>query len=375
MKNIVFLNTCPVWGGGEKWTFTTAKILNEDPEFNVYIATGSDTELFKRAEKAGIKTKEVKVKSGITVLNLFKVFRFKNFLKEKDIDILFLNMSQDLKFGGITGKLASLDRIIYRRGSAIPIKDRFYNKYLLTQCVTDVIANSKATKETILRNTSHWLNEDKIELIYNGIDLDKVDKALENPVDISQEFGIADNKKIIGNIGRLSYQKGHEFLIEAVELLKQERNDFVVLIIGDGERKKELKNLVKEKELDDYIIFTGFRDDVYNLLPGLDFLVHTARWEGFGFVIAEAMAAGIPVVSTDVSNISEIVVDGKSGYLAKAEDVEDIKEKIFNLMQSDYNLKNKMGNNGRNIIENKFSIDLMINKLKLFLKGKFYVCD
>ncbi|MGM0500669.1 MAG: glycosyltransferase, partial [Bacillota bacterium] len=135
MKNIVFLNSCPVWGGGEKWTFTTAKILNNDPAFNIYIATGRNTELFERAKEAGIKTKEVEVKSGITVLNPFKSKKFINFLKEKNIDIMFLNMSQDLKFGGITGKIAGLDRIIYRRGSAIPIKDRFYNKYLLKECV------------------------------------------------------------------------------------------------------------------------------------------------------------------------------------------------------------------------------------------------
>ena len=366
MKNIVFLNSCPVWGGGEKWTFTTARLLNEDPEFNVYIATGSDTELYKRAKKAGIKTNEVKVKSGITVLNPFKVYSFVNFLREKDIDIMFLNMSQDLKFGGITGKLAELDRIIYRRGSAIPIKNRFYNKYLLTKSVTDIIANSKATKETILRNTSQWLNENKIELIYNGIDLDKIDKAKENPVDLKQEFGIANNKIIIGNIGRLSYQKGHEFLVEAVELLKQQRDDFIVLIIGDGERAEEIKNLVSSKGLDDHIIFTGFRDDVYNLLPGLDFLVHTARWEGFGFVIAEAMAAGLPVVSTDVSNISEIVVDGKTGYLAEAEDSEDIASKMLKMIEQKN--KNDFGIKGRKVIEEKFSLEIMIGKIKRFLE-------
>lgn len=362
MENIVFLNSCPVWGGGEKWTFTTARILNEDPEFNVYIATGSDTELYKRAKTAGIKTTEVEVKSGITVLNLFKVKRFINFLKDKNIIIMFLNMSQDLKFGGITGKLAGLNRVIYRRGSAIPIKDRFYNKYLLTQCVTDIIANSKATKETILRHTSHWLNKDKIKMIYNGIDLAKIDKALENPVDLKEEFVIIDDKIIIGNIGRLSYQKGHEFLVEAVELLSQKRDDFVVLIIGDGEREEEIKNLVSDKGLDDYIIFTGFRNDVYNLFPGLDFLVHTARWEGFGFVIAEAMAAGLPVVSTDVSNISEIVVDGETGYLAEAGNPKDIEDKIIKMINSCKS--NNFGIKGKKVIENNFSLKIMIENIK-----------
>jgi glycosyltransferase involved in cell wall biosynthesis len=367
MKNIVFLNSCPVWGGGEKWTFTTAKILNEDPEFNVYIATGRDTELFKRAKEAGIKTSEVKVKSGITVLNPYKVKSFISFLKEENINIMFLNMSQDLKFGGITGKLAGLERIIYRRGLAVPIKDRFYNKFLLTECVTDIIANSKSTKETILRNTSHWLNEEKIELIYNGIDLDKIDKGLENAANIKQEFGIADDKIIIGNIGRLSYQKGHEFLIEAVELLKQEREDFVVLIIGDGEREEEMKKLVKEKKIEDHIIFTGFRDDVYSILPGLDFLLHTARWEGFGFVIAEAMAASLPVVSTDVSNIDEIVIDGETGYLAEAGNSEDIAAKMLKMI-SNYK-KEDFGIKGREVIEKNFTLEIMIERIKGFLEG------
>lgn len=367
MKRIIFLNSCPVWGGGEKWTFTTAKILNEDPEFDIYIATGQETELFKRAKEAGIKTEEVKIKSGITVLNPFKVKNFVDFLHENKIDIMFLNMSQDLKFGGITGKLAGLEKIIYRRGSAIPIKDRFYNKYLLNKCVTDIIANSKSTKETILRNTSHWLNEDKIELIYNGIDLAKIDQGLKNPVDIRKEFNIAADKIIIGNIGRLSYQKGHEFLIEAVELLKEKRTDFVVLIIGDGEREAEVKELVNKKDLNQYIIFTGFRDDVYNILPELDFLIHTARWEGFGFVIAEAMAAGLPVVSTDVSNISEIIVDGETGYLAEAGNPEDISKKIIRIINLEKPFYMKMGRKGRSYIKNNFTMDKKIKELKLLL--------
>ena len=365
MKNIVFLNSCPVWGGGEKWVFTTANILNKDSKYNVYIATAKNTELYNRAKKAGIKTREVNVKSGITVLNPFKVNKFVKFLKEKEIDVLFLNMSQDLKFGGITGKLADLNRIIYRRGSAIPIKNRFYNKYLLNECVTDIIANSKATKETILRHTSQWLNENKIEVIYNGIDLEKIDKGVKNPIDLNKEFNISKDKNIIANIGRLSYQKGHEFLINAVEIIKSQRKDFVVLIIGNGEREQELKNLVKKKSLEEQIIFTGFRKDVYNILPGLDFLVHTARWEGFGFVIAEAMASKLPVVSTDVSNISEIVLDGESGYLTESENPNDIAQKVLNMLDEENT--EDMGEKGREIIENNFTMEIMIKNLELFL--------
>ena len=115
----------------------------------------------------------------------------------------------------------------------------------------------------------------------------------------------------------------------------------------------------------DYIIFTGFRDDVYNLLPGLDFLVHTARWEGFGFVIAEVMAAGLPVVSTDVSNISEIVIDGETGYLAEAGNPEDIKNKVLKIMGND---KDGFGKKGRKVIKDKFTLDKMIKNIEKFLE-------
>lgn len=238
MKNIVFLNSCPVWGGGEKWTYTTAKIFNEKKDYNVYVATAKNTELYERAKKAKIKTQEVRVKSGISFLNPLKSYKFIKFLKSQKIDILFLNMSQDLKFGGICGKIAGLDRIIYRRGSAIPIKNRFYNKYLLRNCVTDIIANSKATKETVLRNTSQWLSEDKIEIIYNGIDLNKIDQAANKPLNLYEEFNIKEDKIIIGNIGRLNYQKGHEFLIKAVGKAVKKRKTllFWVLVVEIGNK-------------------------------------------------------------------------------------------------------------------------------------------
>jgi len=366
MKNIVFLNSCPVWGGGEKWTFSTAEALNEDDNFNVHIATGRNTKLYEKAKEVNIKTFNIKINNGLSSLNPFKVYKFIKFLKNSQIDILFLNMSQDLKFGGIAGKLAKIDKIIYRRGLAIPIKDRLYNKFLLKSCVTDIIANSKATKRTVLKNTSEWLNEEKIKVIYNGIDLNKIKQDLSNPVNLSEEFNIDQNKQIIGNIGRLSYQKGHELLINAVDIIKDKRDDFVVLIIGSGEREKELKEFVNNKNLDSFVKFTGFRNDVYKLLPSLDFLLHTARWEGFGFVIAEAMAAGLPVVSTDSSNIPEIVVDGKTGFLAENENVEDIAFRTLKMM--DQYEKSNFGKAGKEVIKEKFTKEIMINNIKMFLE-------
>lgn len=366
MKKIVFLNSCPVWGGGEKWTFTTAKILNADPEFDIFIATGRETELFKRAKEAGIKTREVKIKSGITVLNPFKVKNFVDFLQEKKIDIMFLNMSQDLKFGGITGKLAGLDRIIYRRGLAVPIKDKFYNKYLFNNCLTNVIANSIAVKNSLLKNTDNWFEKDKIDIIYNGVDLDKIELELDkNKNNLREEFNLKPEDLLISKIGRLTEQKGHDYLFKALTIVKNDYAKFKVLIVGKGDLEKELKNKVSKYNLKNNIIFTGFRNDIYNILDQSDFLVHTALWEGCPNTLLEAMALGTPIVASDISSVKEILIKEKVGYLAQNKNPKDIAEKILKMINSQN--RNQFSLNAKKLIKNKFTTKIMIENIKNIL--------
>jgi glycosyltransferase involved in cell wall biosynthesis len=359
MKKILFLNSCVEWGGGEKWTFETALELDKRG-YEVIVASVEESELYQKAEKHGLKTKVVPVRGSLSALNPFKMWSFVHYLQEEQITTMFLNLSQDLKFGAWAADLAGLEQIIYRRGSAIPIKDRFYTKFLLEDCVTDIIANSKSTKETILENTKEWLSAEKIEIIYNGIQVEQIEEAAIK-TDIRQEFDLADSTTLIANVGRLSEQKGHCYLIEAVQLLAQERDDFKVLVVGKGELEEEIKAQVKKLGLEDHIIFTGFRTDVYSIMKQIDFLLHTALWEGFGFVVAEAMAAGKPVVSTDVSNISEIIVEGETGYLDETKNPEDIAEKTIKLLENDS--REQMGQVGRQVVKDKFSFEEQVDKL------------
>jgi len=368
MKKILFLNSCVEWGGGEKWTLETALELDQRG-FDVIIASVEESELYQRAVKHGLTTKIVPVRSSLSVLNPFKMWSFIKYLRATEVDTMFLNLSQDLKFGAWAADLAGLEQIIYRRGSAIPIKDRFYTKFLLEDCVTDIIANSKSTKETILKNTKEWLSADKIEIIYNGIQIEEIEEAAIE-TDIRQEFDIAESTTLIANVGRLSEQKGHCYLVETVQLLARERDDFKVLVVGKGELEEEIKAQVKELGLEDYIIFTGFRTDVYSIMKQIDFLLHTALWEGFGFVVAEAMAAGKPVVSTDVSNISEIINDGGTGYLAEAKTPEDIAEKTIKMIEHSKETRKQMGKQGGKIVKDNFSFSAKIEQLiRSFLDG------
>ena len=360
MEKILFLNTCVEWGGGEKWTFDTADEL-DNRGYQVIIGSVAESELFTRAKKAGIKTKEVAIRNTLSVLNPVKLIAFINYLKQEKIDTIFLNLSQDLKFGALAAKLAGVERIIYRRGIDIPIKDRFYTKFLLADCVTDIIVNSQATKASVLKNTDDYLDESKINIIYNGIKLEKIAQR-EITSDIREEFKLSEDIPLIANVGRLTEQKGHKYLLQAVDLMREQLQEFKVLIVGKGELEQQLKNEVKELGLEDYIIFTGFRKDVYNIMQQMDFLLHTALWEGFGFVIAEAMAVAKPVVACDSSNISELVIDGETGYLAEVKNPEDIAQKAIKMIKNEN--KESLGKQARKRVEKKFVFKDKVSQLE-----------
>lgn len=275
-------------------------------------------------------------------------------------------MSQDLKFGGITGKIAGLDKIIYRRGLAVPIKDRSYNKFLFNKCLTNVIANSIAVKNSLLKNTSDWFDEDKINIIYNGVDLDKIELELENSKsDLRKEFNLDSKDIVIANIGRLTEQKGHHYLLKALSILKNKFDEFKVLIIGEGDLRKHLEAEILKYGLEKQIIFTGFRNDVYNILDQSNFLVHTALWEGCPNTILEAIAVGTPIVATDIPSVKEILIDNKIGYLAKNKNPNDIADKILKMINNSN--RNQFSLRAATLVKNKFTIKIMIEQIQMIL--------
>lgn len=361
MKNIFFLNSCQEWGGGEKWTFETAQELAKRG-YEATIGSIEESELFNRAQKEGIRTKIVPVSGSLSVLNPFKLFSFVKYLKEHKIKVIFLNLSQDLKFGAIAARLAGVEKIIYRRGLEIPIKDRLYTKFLFKYCLTDIIANSHAIKSTILQNTSKWLSKDKIKIVYNGIKLDEIEDKIKLKSDIRKEYNIKQDTTLIASVGRLSEQKGHCYLLKAINLVKKEIKDFKVLIVGKGELENELRQQVKDLNLSDNIIFTGFREDVFSILYQVDFLVHTAMWEGCPNIILETMAVATPIVATNISSVSETMINNETGYLAKSKNPEDIAEKVIKMIKSSG--KEQMGQRGRKLVEDKFYFKNKIDQLE-----------
>lgn len=139
----------------------------------------------------------------------------------------------------------------------------------------------------------------KVNFIHNGVDLNVYKYDEENRRKVRREFGIADEQLVIGHIGRFNQQKNHKFLIEVFsEVLKQKPNALLMLV-GDGEKKNEIKEQIKSLGIEESVIFTGIRSDVPALLSAMDVFVFPSFYEGMPNTVIEAQATGLPCVIAD----------------------------------------------------------------------------
>ena len=139
----------------------------------------------------------------------------------------------------------------------------------------------------------------KVNFIHNGVDLNVYKYDDENRRKVRREFGIADEQLVIGHIGRFNQQKNHKFLIEVfAEVLKQKPNALLMLV-GDGEKKSEIKEQINALGIEESVIFTGVRSDVPALLSAMDVFVFPSFYEGMPNTVIEAQATGLPCVIAD----------------------------------------------------------------------------
>ncbi|PWD99425.1 glycosyltransferase [Marinilabilia rubra] len=354
---ICFLNSVKSWGGGEKWHFDMAKKLNENG-YDVIFFCHKKSVLEKKLEETQIPKHSISI-GNLSFLNIFKLLFLASLFKKEKIDCLIMNGSSDIKTAGLAAKITNVKRIIYRRGSAIPIRNTFFNRFLFKKVITDVIANSEATKRTINQNNPNMFAPGKIEVIYNGIEINKLPSMHEKHRSDEKEI-------IIGNAARLAPQKGHDLLIEIAKELKTKTSNFKILLAGDGPLRENIERLIEENNLKQNIILLGFQKNIFDFMDSIDIFILTSRWEGFGFVLAEAMLRKKPIVAWNLSSNPELVKPGKNGYLAKPFDIKEFADYVQTLIDTPEERK-MFGETGYKFTLENFDMNNSLNKLCHFL--------
>lgn len=362
-NKICFFNTTPFWGGGEKLHLEYAlefKRLN----YPVCVVAKKDAPFYQKSKEENLEIETFTI-NNLSFLNSVKFYNLINYFKQRHIHTLFISASPDLKIAALAAKKAGVTNIVYLRGLAVSIKNNLLNKILLTQTVTHIIANSEETKRKIIENFKNTELENKVKVIYHGIDLELFDKnyGSQQPLYIKKEGEI-----VFGNAGRLTKQKGQFYLIDIAKKLQEQQLNFKILIAGTGEEEQELKQLIKTNKLEEKVLMLGFVQNMEAFMKSIDVFVLTSIWEGFGYVIVEAMAAKKPVVAFDITSNPEIIrqLTDETGFLIPLPDISKFSEQLKILAQ-DAALRIKLGINGRKRVEEKFQLNRIVKDIEAYL--------
>lgn len=185
--------------------------------------------------------------------------------------------------------------------------------------------------------------------IWNGVDLDRF------------EYHGPAAQPIAISVARLSPEKDFATLIRAVWILVKDCPEFRLKIVGDGAERSKLEGLVDELNLNDHVEFLGERSDISELLSQAGFFVSSSRTEGISLTLLEAMAVGLPVVTTRVGGNPEIVVDGKTGRLVAAESPEELALAMRDLLK-EREAWPVFGELGRQRVEQHFNVRSMVRQ-------------
>lgn len=359
-KVICFFNSAKTWGGGEKWHFDIATRLH-NKGYRVIVITNKQSELYFKLAKTTIKTYPISI-SNYSFLNPFKSKQITDILRIENVSTIIINLPADLKVAAPAAKKAGVIKIIYRRGSAIPIKNKFLNRILFRNYIDEIIANSEATKNTILTNNPNLFDKTKINVIYNGLVLNENSDNKEKD-HIYKKQG---NEFVIGNAGRFVKQKNHRFLIHLAARLKKENFNFKLLLAGSGKLQSEIEELARQNQVEDKIIFTGFVEDVKSFMECIDIYILPSLWEGFGYVLAEAMICKKPVIAFNISSNPEIIKDRETGFLVEQNNMDETFDKV-KLLANDIELRERMGLEGEKRVKNYFTIERTVEEVEKIL--------
>lgn len=292
---------------------------------------------------------------------ILKQFKLKRIINKIKPDLIHLNNGYAAMHEWmLAGYLHNIKTVAHDRGTRYPCS---FQTKLFVRFLDAIISVSDSYKKNVVMQN---LKVKRLYRVYNGLDLEKiVNKSdVKNKYICKKEFGIVDNKPVVGIIGNIDKWKGQYVVLRAIKEVKKKHPEIKCLIVGkvalrSGNYKQELDKYIIDNDLKENIIFTGFRNDVPDILSLLDIMIHASiEPEPFGRVILEGMAAAKPIVATNSGGTPEQIIDGETGILVPMNDSGKMADAIIYYL-SDMKMAKEIGEKGRQRLIEIFSIKKM----------------
>jgi glycosyltransferase involved in cell wall biosynthesis len=318
----------------------------------------------KIADELNQQQVDIKILNLTSYYNLLNIIRLARLIKKGRFCVLHAHGYYASTFSRLSALLAGVPIILTHVHSTYFTynKRNLWIEKFLSFFSDKVICVSRAVQNFV--TSVERIREDKTCVIYNGIEPSFADISADDTLQFKSCLGIGDQEIILIVVASLKTLKGHIVLFNAFHKVLKKHLNIKLLVVGEGPLKEELKSRAEEIGIASRIIFTGERDDVSRLLSISDvFVLSSVEREGLSIAIIEAMASGLPVVSTLVGGIPEVVEDGMNGFVVAPNDDGALAEALETLIR-DENLRKKMGANGRDTYLRKFTMRKMLLNLE-----------
>ena len=312
-------------GGAEKLISEIAPMLRDKGhQVDVLAFDGADTAFKKALTDKGIKV--YSFGKGCNVYNPLFIFRLAMMMK--NYDIVHTHNTAPQLFAAIGSVLCSVVHSTTEHNTSNRRRDWkwyawidkwMYSRYRKVICISD---STEQNLRDFIRDGS-----DKICTVLNGINIKRYSHAI--PVDKST-ISNHPERKVIAMVAGFRYQKDQETLIRAFNSLP---DTYELWLIGDGERRSIIEQCIKDNKLENHVLLLGVRSDIPSLLKSVDVVVQSSHWEGFGLAAVEGMAAGKPVVASDVDGLAQVVYG--AGILFTAGDDKCLAKVLEKLLEDD----------------------------------------
>ncbi|MBC2694337.1 MAG: glycosyltransferase family 4 protein [Desulfobacteraceae bacterium] len=297
--------------------------------------------------------------------------RFANIIEKEKVDIVHTHTIRGNFYGRMAALLSRRPTVSMTTvhsflidelgGSAhIGLKQRMlYHRETLTRRFVDhFVSVSRTLGDKLLQEE---VKQDRLSVICHGIPIPANSDNNFHGSRLRSEFGIKKKETVIGIVGRLVSVKNHALFLLAAERVLRFIPEVKFLIIGDGALRADLEKLTSDLNISESVIFTGWRNDIEECMKAIDVLVLCSTTESQGLVILEAMSFALPVIATDVNQVRETVINGRTGLLIPSNDDEALAEAMLKLLKND-NLAKRLGAQGRALVEDKYSLEKMIHE-------------
>jgi len=290
-----------------------------------------------------------------------KFLPLRKIIREKEIELIHAHKIGSNLWGSLIGRAWGVPVISHFHAHQKSLESLSYliAAKIINRFSTSIISISEYEKLRLAEEEGITLS--KIFTIYNGIDYSNYKSVPDEGT--MKSLSIRKGAPVVGFVAAFRPRKDHELLMNSARVVIDQYPDTIFLLVGDGETREKIETMAEELGIKDNCRFTGFRNDIPELISTFGVAVLSSHWEGLPIAVLEYMASSKPVVCTNVSGMPELVRNGVNGFLVNPGDSGDFAEKIIKLLR-DRELAKNMGNRGLETVRNSFSEEKMMEEIE-----------